>query len=65
MEHMGLSQGQEVCMICGRDELDGIMICEQLICDECEKEIVRTDVKEERYHYFVDQMKKIWFRKTS
>jgi len=55
----------DTCIICGREQLQGIVICEQLICDQCEHEMVRTDVKEERYNYFVDQMKKIWYKRSS
>jgi len=61
MEH----QHMETCIICGRSEQQGIFICERLICDQCEKEMIATDVKEEKYHYFVDQMKKIWYKQSS
>jgi len=53
------------CIICGSEDVQGILICGQLICDRCEREMVHTDVKEERYHYFVDQMKKIWYKMSS
>lgn len=59
------TQSHAVCIICDREQMQGIMICDQLICDDCEKEMVRTEVEEERYHYFVDQMKKIWYKKSS
>ncbi len=60
-----MEQNTGVCIICGRDQQTGILICDQLICEQCEQEMVRTDVKEEKYHFFVDQMKKIWYRMTS
>lgn len=53
------------CIICGRNQQQGIYICEQLICDQCEKEMVATDVKEDKYHYFIDRMKKIWYKQSS
>ena len=53
------------CIICGREKIEGIVICDQLICDQCEQEIVRTEVEDEKYHFFVDQMKKIWYRQSS
>ncbi|WKB37190.1 sigma factor G inhibitor Gin [Terrilactibacillus sp. S3-3] len=31
-------------MICGHTKTSGIHICNQLICDSCQKEIVETDV---------------------
>ncbi|GFR38383.1 carnitine-CoA ligase [Insulibacter thermoxylanivorax] len=60
-----MEQNAEVCIICGRDQQTGILICDQLICEQCEQEMIRTDVKEEKYHFFVDQMKKIWYKMTS
>ncbi|MEW9702427.1 sigma factor G inhibitor Gin [Paenibacillus sp. SI8] len=45
-------------MICEQQRSGGIHIITAFICDECSSEMVRTDVKDQKYPFFVSQMKK-------
>ena len=54
-----------VCIICNEQKEQGMKICEQWICCDCEREIVRTDVSDVRYQFFVEAMKKIWLSALS
>ena len=53
------------CMICEQQRAEGIHICDQFICAECETEIVHTDVRDERYPFFIMQMKRVWYKKDA
>lgn len=50
------------CIVCGEERSAGIAICEQFICQSCEQEMVKTDVRDEKYPFFIRQMKQIWFK---
>ena len=50
------------CIICDQTKSEGIRICSEFICDECEAEMVRTDVKDEKYPFFIYRMNKIWYK---
>ncbi|MFK7696830.1 sigma factor G inhibitor Gin [Paenibacillus sp. HJGM_3] len=50
------------CIICEQEKPLGIRICSQFVCDECESEMVNTDVSDARYPFFIHQMNKIWYR---
>lgn len=49
----------ETCMICGHTKTSGIHICNQLICDSCQKEIVETDVNNWKYKYYIKKLAKL------
>lgn len=53
------------CIICHRSKFIGIRVCGQFICNECEREIVKTDVSDPRYFNYVEGMKRIWFAAIS
>lgn len=53
MEHVA-------CMICGQQQTEGIHICDEFICEECEREIVNTDVRDAKYPFFIHRMKQIF-----
>jgi len=53
------------CMICGQQKEDGIMIISEFICEDCEKEMVKTDVSDIKYPFFIHQMKKILYQKNA
>ena len=55
----------EECIICGEPKDSGIRICSEFICEECEAEIVRTDALDVRYPFFINRMKRIWYKETS
>ncbi|KXG45102.1 inhibitor of sigma-G Gin [Tepidibacillus decaturensis] len=46
--------------MCGRRKKKGIKIHSGFICSHCEEEIVHTDVSDEKYPFFIQQMKKVW-----
>ncbi|MCR8645892.1 sigma factor G inhibitor Gin [Paenibacillus sp. N1-5-1-14] len=46
-----------MCIICSQAKPDGIFILSEFICDDCESEMVRTDVMDERYPFFIGQLK--------
>lgn len=58
-------QKEQVCIICGGSGRDGILIVSEFICDACEMEMVRTDVQDAKYPFFIHQMKRIWYRKNA
>lgn len=47
------------CVICNKPNEEGITILEQFICNFCEKEMLTTDVEDERYGYFVVQLRSL------
>jgi hypothetical protein len=53
------------CIVCGIHKKEGISIFDEFICETCEFEMIRTDVKDERYPYFIKQMKQIWLKKDA
>ncbi len=53
------------CIICEQVRHEGIMICSEFICVDCEKEMVRTDVKDAKYPFFINQMKRIWYKRDA
>lgn len=50
------------CIICDQPKTEGIMICAAFICDPCEAEMVKTDVLDEKYPFFIHRMNKIWYK---
>lgn len=50
------------CMICDRPRTEGIHICEAFICEDCEREMVATEVGDAKYPYFIMRMRQIWYR---
>lgn len=53
------------CIICGQSGKEGILVVSEFICLECEAEMVRTDVKDEKYPFFIHQMRQIWYKKDA
>lgn len=58
-------QKDNVCIICRESKPEGIVIVSEFICDDCEAEIVRTDVQDAKYPFFIHQMKQIWYTKNA
>lgn len=52
----------KVCVMCGFEKDEGIIIHSGFICEECEFEIVHTDVTDEKYLYFIKRMKTLWLK---
>ncbi|MFD0717104.1 sigma factor G inhibitor Gin [Paenibacillus sp. GCM10027626] len=53
------------CIICGFENHEGIRIIDDFICKSCEYEMVRTEVEDEKYPFFIHQLKKIWIEKNA
>ncbi|ACS98691.1 sigma factor G inhibitor Gin [Paenibacillus sp. JDR-2] len=63
-----MSEERELhCSICGehKAEGEGIRIVSGFICESCESEMVRTDVKDAKYPFFIHQMKQIFIEKNA
>lgn len=64
----GMDPAQQcTCIICGQTKQaqEGIILISEFICDACEAEMVRTDVKDEKYPFFIHQMKQIWYKQNA
>ncbi|HTG70979.1 MAG TPA: sigma factor G inhibitor Gin [Candidatus Udaeobacter sp.] len=50
------------CIICNEEKAEGqgIRIVSGFICETCEEEMVRTDVMDAKYPFFIHQMKQIF-----
>ncbi|MGM0884777.1 MAG: sigma factor G inhibitor Gin [Bacillota bacterium] len=55
------------CIICGQQKAEGqgIRIVSEFICETCEAEMVRTDVRDAKYPFFIHQMKQIFLEKNA
>lgn len=55
------------CTICGepKSEGEGIRIVMGFICRDCETEMVHTDVKDDKYPFFIHQMKQLFAEKNA
>ncbi|WNR44745.1 sigma factor G inhibitor Gin [Paenibacillus roseipurpureus] len=50
-----------LCMICEQQKFGGIYIVTAFICDACNNEIVKTNVSDGKYTFFVNQMRKAMY----
>ena len=55
----------EACMICERQQVEGLRIVEEFICVDCERELVQTEVSDAKYPFFIHRMKQMWQRKNA
>ncbi|HJV45216.1 MAG TPA: sigma factor G inhibitor Gin [Bacillota bacterium] len=55
-----MEQTDKICIVCGNKREEGITIWNSFICHTCEQEMVRTDVMDEKYSFFVEKMRNIW-----
>ncbi|WP_051541361.1 sigma factor G inhibitor Gin [Caldalkalibacillus mannanilyticus] len=53
------------CIVCSKEHHIGIHIWDHFICKECEGEMVSTDVVDEKYPFFIKQMRKIWLKENA
>jgi hypothetical protein len=53
------------CIVCREGKEVGIRIFSQFLCAECEREIVHSEVEDEKYPMYVDRMKQIWLEMIS
>lgn len=55
----------EICLICGRRQEEGLHIAAEFICCDCEREMVRTEVWDAKYPFFIHRMKQMWQQKNA
>jgi hypothetical protein len=60
-----VDEKQTTCIVCEDPKDRGLHICGQFICEDCERDIVATDVSDARYRYYIECMKKIWLAAIS
>lgn len=62
VDHHDILEGhdEQACIICGEKKSQGIVVVSEFICEDCEAEMVHTDVKDDKYDFFIHQMKQIW-----
>ncbi len=67
MDNIRSHQHLHQCTICGNDkaEGEGIRIVLGFICSDCESEMVRTDVRDAKYPFFIHQMKQLFVEKNA
>lgn len=53
------------CIICGKEAVEGLFIYESFVCHTCEREMVRTNVDDEKYGLFIRKLKKIWLKQNA
>ncbi|MGF2623685.1 sigma factor G inhibitor Gin [Bacillus cereus] len=49
----------EVCIVCETERKEGIYIYNNLICYECEKDMVNTETDDPKYIYYLKQLRKL------
>lgn len=47
------------CIICDEEKETGIHLYNSFICSECERNIVHTEPREEKYRYYLEKLKNI------
>jgi hypothetical protein len=52
----------KTCIICGQPKEEGITVVTEFICMSCESEMVRTNAGDEKYPFFVRQLRQLWVR---
>jgi hypothetical protein len=56
---------ETTCIVCGEARAEGITIIGEFICEACESEMVQTDVKDEKYPFFIHQLRQIWYSRDA
>lgn len=54
------TQHSNLCIVCRENKLAGIRIWGQFVCTDCERDIVHTEVEDEKYPFYIERMKRIW-----
>ncbi|MDA1758493.1 sigma factor G inhibitor Gin [Bacillus cereus] len=50
---------KEVCIVCETERKEGIYVYNNLICYECEKDMVNTETDDPKYIYYLKQLRKL------
>jgi len=49
----------KVCIVCETERKEGIYVYNNLICYECEKDMVNTETNDPKYIYYLKQLRKL------
>lgn len=60
-----MNRDNNPCIVCGMVHSEGITVWRAFICRCCEREMVRTDVHDDRYRYFVQRLRRILWKKDA
>ena len=58
-----IQESMNVCKICEQPKKEGIRLIHLFICTACELELLSTSPEEEKYQYFINQMKACSYQK--
>lgn len=47
----------ERCVICEENKAEGIHLYTSFICEQCEYNIIHTEVREAKYRYYIEKLK--------
>lgn len=50
---------EEVCIICECEQKNGIHLYTSFICEDCERDMVKTDTEDPKYEFYLQQLRKI------
>lgn len=50
------------CIICDQEKVEGIEVWGHFICNDCEQEMVKTEVGDQRYRFFIHKLRKLWVK---
>ena len=50
---------ESLCVVCEKIKLDGIHLYTSFLCNECERNIIRTSIKDPEYKFYLERLKKI------
>ncbi|WP_369901559.1 sigma factor G inhibitor Gin [Bacillus manliponensis] len=50
---------EEICIICECEQKNGIYLYRSFICEECERDMVKTDTEDPKYTFYLQQLRKI------
>ncbi|MFC4303316.1 sigma factor G inhibitor Gin [Cohnella boryungensis] len=53
---------RKTCIVCGEQQAEGMTIVTEFICTSCESEMVRTNAEDEKYPFFVRQLRQLWVK---
>ncbi|MDH4424416.1 MULTISPECIES: sigma factor G inhibitor Gin [Bacillus] len=49
----------EICIVCETKRTEGIYVYNNLICHECEKDMVNTETDDPKYIHYLKQLRKL------
>ena len=60
-----MEQQLNTCIVCSKQTASGIRLYTEFICVDCESEMIHTDVRDEKYPFFIHQLRQIWYKKDA